>query len=103
MLRPPGKLYIGLTQPPMIGGVEKRLFFLNWGVALLSVIFFKAFWGLPAALLVHLFLKRISKDEPFLRGMYIAFQYQSDRYEPFPESRPKRGLRPLLCGRGVVG
>jgi len=103
MLRPPGKLYVGLTEVPLIAGVQKPLFMMNVGVALIAMLGLRTFIWLPVAFIIHFVLKNMTKNDPFLRDLYLVFQRQADRYEPFPESRPKRRLRPLECGRGVVG
>jgi len=103
MARPPGKLYVGLTEVQLIAGVHPHLFKANAFIAFIATVGMKTLLWLPVAISLHFFLKMLTKKDPFIRDIYMVFQRQADRYEPFPESRPKRRLRPLGLGRGVVG
>lgn len=102
-LRQPSKVYTGLAEPILIGGAEPQLLRLNVGLLVFIVIVFKTFWWVPVTWLLHQAIKSLSKDDPFIRGIYMTYQAQADRYEPYPEKSPKRRNRPLKFGRGVVG
>lgn len=102
-LRPASKVYVGLAEPLLVAGVEPQLLRLNLGFYAFIFILFKAWWFFAITWLIHQVLKSVSKKDPFLRRAYLKYQRQSDRYEPYPESNPKRLLRPVDLGRGIVG
>lgn len=102
-LRRPSKLYTGLASPPLIAGTEPQLLMLNVGVFLFMFISFKAWWWLGVAWVMHQLMKSMSKGDPFMRSVYLVYMRQADRYEPYPEAMPRRRLRPVRFGRGVVG
>lgn len=102
-LRPPSKVYVGLAEPLLVAGTEPQLLMLNTGVFLFFLASFKAWWWIGASWLIHQAMKAMSKSDPFARVIYITYQAQADRYEPYPESLPRRGLRPSDFARGVVG
>lgn len=102
-LRPPSKVYTGLAEPLLVAGAEPRLLMLNVGLCMFMMISLKAWWWPACAWLIHQVLKSLTKSDPFVRSIYLVYQRQADRYEPFPEKQPRRGLRPLDLGRGVTG
>lgn len=102
-LRAPSKVYVGLAEPILVAGTEPRLLMLNVGIFLFFLASFKAWWWFGVAWLIHQAMKSMSKSDPFMRGMYITYAQQADRYTPFPEAAPRRRLRPEGFGRGVVG
>lgn len=102
-LRSPSKVYVGLASPPLIAGTEPQLLMLNIGFYLFVLTSFKAWWWLAISWVIHQAMKSMSKSDPFTRGIYLVYQRQADRYEPYPEAQPRRRLRPLKFGRGVVG
>jgi len=101
-VREPSVVYTALSTPMLLLGGEFRLVVFNAGFYLFMLILIKAWWWFPVTWLVHQFLKSITKNDPWLRKIYLVYMKQSNRYEPFPESAPKRGLRPIGCGRGAV-
>lgn len=107
MLRPPSKVYQGLAQPILIAGVEPNLILLNVGVLFFFVIVLRASWWVVAwagvAWVIHQALKAVNRADPFARRVYLVYQLQADRYEPYPEPFPRRGRRPVKFGRGVAG
>lgn len=102
-LRQPSRVYTGLAEPILVMGAEPRLLMLNVGFLILMLMIFKAWWWPIATWIIHQALKSMSKSDPFVRRVYLMYQRQADRYEPFPEGNPRRGLRPADMGRGVVG
>lgn len=102
-LREPSKLYVGLASPPLIAGTESQLLMLNVGLFLFMFISFKAWWWPVISWVIHQVMKSMSKGDPFLRGVYLIYMRQADRYEPYPEAHPRRRLRPMKFGRSVVG
>jgi len=75
---------------------------LNVGVGFVFAFMFKWWWLLAVTWLAHNALKALSKNDPFVRRIYIVYQRQANRYEPWPEPTPKRGHRPTDMGRGIA-
>ena len=101
-MRAPSVVYQSMAQPPLVAGVEPRLMVLNVGVGFVVTFLFKWWFLVGAVWLIHHALKALSKNDPFVRRIYVLYQRQADRYEPWPELTPRRGLRPLNIGRGIV-
>jgi type IV secretory pathway VirB3-like protein len=101
-MRAPSVVYLSMAQPPLIAGVEPRLMVLNVGIGFIVTVMLK-WWVLLAVIWVtHHALKALSKNDPFVRNIYIIYQRQANRYEPWPEAAPRRGLRPINFGRGIA-
>lgn len=100
MIRQPSKVYVGLTEVPLVAGVELNLLLLNVGFSLFFLFAFKTGWFLPLSWIAHQAMKAMTRRDPFMRAMYIVYARQGDRYEPWPEIAPRRGLRLIGWGRG---
>jgi len=85
-------------------GVEPVFLILNVTLLLLGIVVFKlkGLVFIVVTYIVHKLLQSISKNDVFTRHIYTAYHFQADRYEPWPESQPKRGHRPIDLGRGMV-
>lgn len=97
-------MFKGLDTPVLIAGVDPKLLTLNVGIYLFLVVTLKA-WpvivlGGLLSWMAHKLLQSLSRKDPFLRVIYIRYANQANRYEPWPEAQPKRGLRPVGFGRG---
>lgn len=101
-LRPPSRVYTGLAEPMLVAGAEPRLLMLNVAVCMMMLWLFKAWWWIGCTWIIHQALKSLTRTDPFVRRVYLVYQRQADRYEPFPEKSPRRGLRPIGFGRGVL-
>lgn len=80
---------------------------LNVGFFFFVLILFRGVWlvvgaWLVIAWLIHQALKPVSKNDPFLRRIYLRYINQSDRYEPYPYADTQCN-RPTDFGRGVNG
>lgn len=93
------RIYSALTEPPLVAGADPNLVMLNGGLVMLMVVV-KFYVLIPLSWLIHQVLKALSRKDPFTRVIYITYQKQADRYEPWVEPTPKRGQRPLGYGRG---
>lgn len=98
------RVYVGLSTPPLVGGVDFKLLILNIGLTGFVFILFGAgaWWWIGVTWVIHKLLKNLSKNDPFLRQTYIRYAQQADRYEPWPEQNPRRSLRPIGYGRGSL-
>lgn len=90
----------GLLRPMLLAGVEPRLFLLNVGVMTVMLVLLNAWYWIILAWMLHQALKALTRSDPAARHIYIRYQQQADHYEPWPESRPRSGLRPQGAGRG---
>lgn len=106
-LIPPSRVRQGLTEQFLVAGVEPRLLLLNVGFFLFVFVLFRSYlpvvviWGVLAFIL-HQALKPASKRDPFLRRIYLRYQMQADRYEPFPASDARLNKRPVGFGHGTI-
>lgn len=106
-LIPPSLVRQGLTEQLLVAGVEPRLILLNAGFFLFVFVLFRSYlplvliWAM-LALFLHQALKPASKRDPFLRRIYLRYQMQADRYEPFPAIDARLNKRPVGSGHGTV-
>lgn len=74
-----------LTEPCLILGVEKPLAIVNATLAMVLVAELHLWAFLPVCTVAHLVLARLTRQDPFLRGIYVRYNLQADRYEPWPQ------------------
>jgi len=100
------RVFVALSRPPLISGVDPKLLALNFGFVVFVLILFRdprIVAGFAViSILLHFFLKSLYRGDPFLRPIYMRYMRQSDRYEPWPDISPKRAKRPIGYGRGVL-
>jgi type IV secretion system protein VirB3 len=100
------RVFPALSRPSLVAGVDPKLLVVNYGFVLLVMLLFRdlrivaVFAVLAAA--AHVFLRGIFRKDPWLRPIYIRYMRQADRYDPYPEIEPRRGLRPIGFGRGTL-
>lgn len=95
----PHHLAVSFTEPARFLGVETKMFQLNAGSAFLMVLMFKMFWWIAVAVVFHFILRWATASEPKMREIYIKYQFQGDRYEPWAGIPPKTNKRPVGFGR----
>jgi type IV secretory pathway TrbD component len=94
-------LHQALVEPMLIAGVEKPFAIVNVTLAI-TLVGDLHLWGwLPIAVLAHLVLRHITRDDPFTRQIYVRYNRQPDSYDPWVHVRMRRGLRPAGYGRGM--
>ena len=49
---------------------------------------------------IQYFLKWLYKKDPLVRQIYIRYDSQSDRYDPWPRSVDSKNMRPIGLDRG---
>lgn len=94
-------LYQPLVEPLLIAGVEKPFAIVNFTLAVLMAGDLKFYAWLPLAILAHLVLRHITREDPFTRLIYVRYNRQADHYMPWPKVRVSLGLRPQGFGRGL--
>lgn len=100
MLRPPSRVRAGLVRPIQIAGVEPKLLMFNVMLALMMLAMLHLWWWIIVTWVIHQAFKAMGRSDASMRLFYIRYANQSDRYEPWPESNPRMGLRPVGAGRG---
>ena len=92
-----------LTEPCLILGVEKPFAITNFTLAMVLAGELHLFGFLLVSLGVHLALRRATRRDPFTRRVYVRYNLQGDRYEPWialhlhQGQRATRGLQGVLC------
>ncbi len=95
-------LHQSLVEPLLIARVEKPFAIVNATLTIALVGDLHMFGWLPIAVLAHLILRRITRDDPFTRQIYVKYNRQADSYDPWPHVRTSRGRRPIGFGRAMA-
>ncbi len=91
-----------LLQAKTIAGVEDRLAILNATCAL-AIVMGTGLWPyLGVALAAHVLAARATRDDPYLRSIWLQYLRQADRYDPWPCVRGRHGRRPHGFGRDLL-
>lgn len=64
-------LALGLTRSPMFMGVNIRMFFANVVLSALLCVDAHTFWGIPLFLVLHLWMVKLSVNEPNFFSIYM--------------------------------
>ncbi len=96
-------VFKSLNRPKTIKGVEYML--------VVALVMFSASFGLLATLslwfllgiflnfMIFMVLRNSTMKEPMLFKIYKRYMWQADSYEPWPDIKPKRNVRPLGFGQ----
>ena len=95
-------VYRSLLEIKTIGGVEDRLAIMNGTFAIAIVVGLGLWPYIALAAALHLILARITRRDPFSRRIYMRYNTQADRYDPWPHARQRHGRRPQGFGRGTL-
>jgi len=82
-----------LTEPCLILGVEKPFAITNFTLAMVLAGELHLFGFLLVALGVHLALRHATRRDPFTRRVYVRYNLQGDRYEPWIGTSLRQGRR----------
>ena len=91
-----------LLEVKTLGGVEDKLAIMNATVAVAIVMGLGLWPYIPAAMALHLVLARVTRRDPFTRRIYMRYNAQADRYDPWPQARQRRNCRPPGFGRAML-
>lgn len=83
-----------------MAGAERGLAIINGTIAGGTVIGLNTLWWIPIAILIHGFLVWLNKRDPMLRMIYMRYNRQSDRYDPWPHVETNNNPRPDGFDRG---
>lgn len=95
----PHRLDGSFTEPSRLLGVETKLFQLNVFIGMIVILMAQFIWWLIAMVVFHFILQWVTKREPRMREIYLKYQFQGDRYEPWGGIPPKNNKRPTGFGR----
>jgi type IV secretion system protein TrbD len=95
-------VYRSLLEVKTIAGVEDRVAILNATFAL-AIVMASGLWPLIlVAAGLHAALARCTREDPYLRRVYLCYVRQSGRYDPWPSVHGRSGRRPNGFGRGLL-
>lgn len=89
-----------LNEVKSLAGAERGLVVANTTIAAASVMGFTTFYWLPFAFLIHIFLVWLFKRDPMTRLIYIRYNGQADKYDPWPHADTEVNARPEGFERG---
>ncbi|MBF4990992.1 VirB3 family type IV secretion system protein [Methylophilus sp. QUAN] len=88
------RVYRCLNEVKSVAGGERGLVIVNWTIAGATVMGLKTLWWLPAAFFIQIFLVWMYKKDPMSRLIYIRYNSQTDRYDPWPHADTEVNSRP---------
>lgn len=91
-----------LLEIKTIGGAEAKLAIFNGTLTAVCVMGLKIWPFIFMGIAVHLVLVRLTKNDPFLRQIYIRYNRQAFTYDPWPHAVQRYNQRPLGFCRGVL-
>ncbi len=94
------KIHKSLNEVQNLAGAERGLTICNGTLAAVFIWQLKLFWWIPIAMAIQYFLKWLYKKDPLVRQIYIRYDSQSDRYDPWPRSVDSKNMRPIGLDRG---
>jgi type IV secretory pathway TrbD component len=95
-------IHRSLLEIKTIGGVEDRLAILN-GTFAAAIVMGLGLWPyIAVAVALHLVLARLTRRDPFTRRIYMRYNAQADRYDPWPHARQRCNRRPQGFGRATL-
>lgn len=94
------RVYRCLNEVKSLAGGERGLVIANVTLGAATVMGFKTFLWLPFAFFIHLFLVWMYKKDPMSRLIYIRYNSQTDRYDPWPQDDTEVNSRPEGFDKG---
>ena len=95
-------IHKSLHEIKRIGGVESKLAILN-GTLVSAVVMGIGMWQfIPLGVATHLFLAWVTKGDAWARQIYMRYQTQADKYDPWPHAIQNKNARPVGFGRGML-
>lgn len=98
------RVYNAINVTPTVGGADKPMAVLNGTFAAAATMATGTVYFVVVAVFVHVFLKWMTKQDPWFRPVYITFNNHGEVYEPWPAersrtrySRPAGFCRDLPC------
>lgn len=95
-------IHFSLVQPRQIGGVDSKLLLINIGMFILFIVSLHILYFLAVNIVMHLFSKRVCKNDQFILPIYVKYARQGDVYDPWPHVGQRRFARPPGFAKGVL-
>ncbi len=95
-------IHFSLLQPRQIGGVDVKLLLVNLGTFILFVVSLHFLYYTIVNIVIHMFSKRVCKNDQFILAAYIKYARQSDVYDPWPHVGQRRFARPSGFAKGML-
>lgn len=83
-----------LNEEKTLAGAERGLVIVNVTVAGAVVMAFESWLWVPVAFMIHAFLVWLHKQDPLIRKIYLRYNRQKDRYDPWPHAMDTLNSRP---------
>ena len=86
-----------------IGGGDKSLVILNGTLGAMVCFALQNAYFLPVTIFMHIFIRWMTRRDPWLRRIYINYNRHNHYYDPWVSTkRMKRFLRPHGFGRDLL-
>lgn len=93
-------VYRSLNEEKTLAGAERGLVIVNVTAAASIVMVFESWAWVPVAFGIHAFLVWLHKQDPLMRKVYLRYNRQKDRYDPWPHSKDTLNSRPEGFDKG---
>ena len=91
-----------LLEIKTFGGVEFRMAAFNLIVAGAITLALTTPWYLPAAFLLHIFLRWLTKRDPLQIPIYMRWRLLAELYDPWPHRSMETNARPIDFERDML-
>lgn len=91
-----------LLEHKTIAGVESKMAILNGTLVTAITMGLETLNMIPIAVVNHMFLKWLTKNDPYLIKIYGQYRVFSDVYDPWPYRSIKTNARPKGFSKGIL-
>lgn len=91
-----------LLEHKTIAGVESKMAILNGTLTVAITMGLETLYMIPIAIVNHMFLKWLTKNDPYLIKIYGQYRVFADVYDPWPHSSIKTNARPKGFSKGTL-
>lgn len=96
------QVHQSLLETKSIMGAERGFALANGTIAAAMIINLHILAWIPIALALHVFLVWLHGKDPMMRHIYIRYNRQAHRYDPWPHAEALYNPRPQGFGRGML-
>lgn len=91
-----------LLEHKTIAGVDSKMAIMNGTIATAITMGLQTFYMIPIAMLIHMFLKWLTKKDPQIIKIYGQYRIYADVYDPWPRNKVKTNARPKGFAKGLL-
>jgi type IV secretory pathway TrbD component len=84
-----------LSRTPLLFGGEVKFVAGNLAVGFVGQFMLEIVGWFVVTLVIHLLLVQMAKRDPKTRQIYLTYQHQADRYEPWTDGTTLESDRPV--------